>query len=55
MRQPRDERLLVAARMVKAFHREQFPFDGVMGLIQQGAGLRHLRVCEHGIPACFLP
>jgi hypothetical protein len=39
---------------VKAFHREQFPLDGIMRLIQQGAGCRHLRVCEHRIPTGFL-
>src|SRR6267142_4523600 len=39
--------------MVKAFHREQFPLDGIMSLIQQGAGCRHLRVFEHRIPTCF--
>ena len=37
--------------MMEAFHREQLPLDGVMGLIQQRAGHRHLGVCEHGIPA----
>jgi hypothetical protein len=40
--------------MVKPFHREQFPRDGVMGLIQQGTGHRHLRIFEHRIPAHFL-
>jgi hypothetical protein len=40
--------------MVKAFHREQFPLDGIMRLIQQGAGCRHLRVFEHRIPTGFL-
>src|SRR5262249_18296281 len=38
----------------KPFHREQFPLDGVVGLVQQGAGHRHLRVCQHRIPARFL-
>ena len=54
VRQPGEKRLLASLRVVKAFHREQFPLDGVMRLIQQGAGGRHLRVFEHGIPACFL-
>ena len=40
--------------MMEPFHREQFPLDGVMGLIQQGAGHRHLRVFEHRIPARLL-
>ena len=33
---------------------EQLPLDGVMGLIQQGAGHGHLRVGEDGIPARLL-
>jgi hypothetical protein len=53
VREPRQKRLLTATGMVKPFHREQFPLDGVMGLIEQGAGHRHLRVFEHGIPARF--
>ena len=52
--EPREKRLLAATGMMEPFHREQFPLDGVMGLIQQGAGRRHLRVCEHRIPARFL-
>jgi hypothetical protein len=40
--------------MVKCFHHEQFPVNGIMGLIEQGAGHRHLRIGEHRIPACFL-
>jgi hypothetical protein len=39
--------------MVKPFHREQFPRDGMVGLIQQGARHRHLRVFEHGVPTRF--
>jgi len=39
--------------MMEAFHREQLPLDGIMGLIQQGAGDGHLRVCEHRIPTGF--
>ena len=31
--QPREKRLLAATGMMKPFHREQFPLDGVMGLI----------------------
>ena len=52
--QPCEKRLLAATWMVKAFHHEEFPVDGVMGLIQQGAGHRHLRVFEHRIPARLL-
>jgi hypothetical protein len=40
--------------MVKAFHREQFSFYGIMRLIQQRAGRWHLRVGEDDIPARFL-
>jgi hypothetical protein len=54
VRQPRQKRLLTATWMVKPLHREQFPLDGVMGLIRQGAGHRHLRIFEHRIPARFL-
>jgi len=49
----RQKRLLIATGMVKRFHHEQFPVDGIMRLIQQGAGGWHLWVCEHGIPAGF--
>jgi hypothetical protein len=38
VRQPGEKRLLASLRVVKAFHREQFPLDGLMCLIQQGAG-----------------
>src|SRR5712691_2912422 len=38
MREPCEKRLLTATWMVKSFHREPFPLDSVMGLIQQGAG-----------------
>ena len=40
--------------MMEALHHEELPVNRVMGLIQQGAGHRHLRVCEDRIPACFL-
>ena len=43
VRQPREKRLLTAPRIMEALHHEQFPVDGVMGLIQQGAGHWHLR------------
>ena len=52
--EPREKRLLAPFGMMEAFHREQFPLDGVMGLIQQGAGHGHLRVCEDRIPARLL-
>ena len=54
MYQPSQKRLLVPFGVMAAFHREQLPLDGVMGLIQQRAGHGHLRVCEHRIPACLL-
>src|SRR5262249_47408826 len=52
--QPSEKRLLAASWMVKAFHREELPLDGVMGLIQQGAHYWHLRVFEHRIPTRLL-
>ena len=52
--EPREKRLLAATGMMKPLHREQFPLDGVMGLIQQGAGCRHLGIFKHRIPAGFL-
>ena len=36
VRQPREKHLLVPFGVMEAFHREQLPLDGVMGLIQQG-------------------
>src|SRR5262245_27435239 len=54
VRQPCQKRLLAAPRMMEAFHGEQFPLDGVMGLIEQGARGGHLRVGEHRIPARLL-
>src|SRR5262245_38251580 len=37
--------------MMEAFHREQLPLDGVMGLIEQSDRGGHLRVLEDRIPA----
>jgi hypothetical protein len=51
MGEPREKRLLVTFGMMKRFHHEQFPVDGVMRLIQQRAGHRHSGVCEHHVPA----
>ena len=51
--QPREKCLLAAAWMMKAFHGKQFPLDGIMRLIQEGAGYRHLGVGEDRIPAGF--
>jgi len=31
--EPREKRLLAPARIVKPFHREQFPLDGIVRLI----------------------
>jgi hypothetical protein len=33
MCQPREKRLLAPLKMMEAFHREQLPLDGVVGLI----------------------
>jgi hypothetical protein len=33
VRESRQKRLLTATGMVKAFNGEQFPLDGVMGLV----------------------
>src|ERR1043166_1773152 len=44
MGQPAQKRLLAPFGVMAAFHREQLPLDGVMGLIQQRAGDGHLRV-----------
>jgi hypothetical protein len=54
MCQPDKKRLLAPVWMMKPFHHEQFPVNGVMGLIPKRAGDWHLRVFEHRIPACFL-
>src|SRR6266446_7251927 len=54
VREPCEKRLLTATWMVKSFHREQFPLDSVMGLIQQGAGGWHLGVFKDRIPAGLL-
>ena len=52
--EPREKRLLASLRMMEPFHREQFPLDGVMGLVSKRAGRRHLGVCKDRIPAGFL-
>jgi hypothetical protein len=31
--QPREKRLVAATGMMEPFHREQFPLDGVVGLV----------------------
>jgi hypothetical protein len=49
-----EKRLLAPTRVMKAFHGEQFPLDGVMRLIEQRARDRHLRVGEDRIPPCLL-
>jgi hypothetical protein len=53
VRQPDKRRLLTPFGMIKAFHREQLPLDGIMGLIKQGAGDGYLRVREHHVPTRF--
>src|SRR5215813_6875574 len=42
--EPGEKRLLASTRMMKGFHHEQLPVNGVMRLVQEGAGHRHLRV-----------
>ena len=54
VRQPCQQRLLTPFEMMEALHHERFPVDGVVGLIQQGAGDGHLRVCEYRIPPRLL-
>ena len=49
-----QKRLLASVRMMEPLHREQFPLDGVMGLVSQRAGHQHLGVCQDGIPAGLL-
>jgi hypothetical protein len=40
--EPCEKRLLAPLWVVKPLHGEGLPLDGVVGLIQQGAGHRHL-------------
>src|SRR5262245_18294249 len=54
VRESREKRLWTATGRVKALHRKELPLDGVMGLIQQGPGHGHLRVCQHRIPTGLL-
>ena len=54
MRQAREKRGLAPTGMVEALHGEEFAVDDIVRLIQHGAHRRHLRVCEHRIPAGFL-
>ena len=54
MGQPLQKRLLAPVGMMEPFHREQFALDSIVGLIEQGAGDRHLRVFKHHIPPRFL-
>ena len=52
--QSRQKHLLAATGMMEAFPHAQFPLDGVVGLIEEGAGHRHLRIGKHRIPARLL-
>lgn len=52
--EPRQKRLLAPVGMTEAFHGEQFPLNGVVSLLSQGAGRWHLRVFKDGIPARLL-
>jgi hypothetical protein len=48
VRQPREKRLLAPLGMMEAFHHEELPVDGVMRVIELGAGHRH-RVLFTGV------
>jgi hypothetical protein len=48
VRQPREKRLLAPLGMMEALHHEELPVDGVMRVIEQGAGHRH-RVLLTGV------
>ena len=52
--EPGEKRLVAPTGMMEPRHREALPLDGVMGLIEQGAGPGHLVLCQHRIPARFL-
>jgi pyridoxal phosphate-dependent enzyme len=52
--EPRQKYPLAPVGMMKGFHHEQLPVNGVMRLIQEGAGHRHPGVFQHRIPAGFL-
>jgi hypothetical protein len=49
-----EKRRLTPTGVMEPFHGEELPVNGVMRLIQKRAAGWHLRVCEHGIPACLL-
>jgi hypothetical protein len=51
MCEPREKRLRASSWMMEPLHREQFPLDGVVGLIEQCARHGHLRVGEDRRPA----
>jgi hypothetical protein len=52
--QPREECRLTSTRMVKPFHREQLPIDGIVGLVEQGVGHWHPGVFKDRVPARLL-
>ena len=54
VRESHETGLLTASRMVKPFPGKELPLDGVMGLIQERAGHRHLGGCKDRIPARLL-
>ena len=49
--EPGEPGLWASLRRVQALHREPLPLAGILRWIQQGAGCRQLRGCEHGRPA----
>ena len=52
--EPREKRLLAPTWMMEPLHREEFPLDSVMRLIEQRTGHGHLRVGEYRVPARLL-
>jgi hypothetical protein len=48
VREPCQTRLLAAVGMMKPFHGEELPLEGVMRLIQQRAGHGHPRAVPPG-------
>ena len=53
VREPRQKRLLTSPWMMEPFHGEQFSLNGIMRLIQERAGHRHLGIVKDCIPAGF--
>jgi hypothetical protein len=54
VREPRAQRPLAPGWLVQPLHGEQFPLDGMVRLLSEGAGHGPLRVCEPRRPARLL-